>query len=654
MPRFHYSRSWILALGALLTLAACDTVDPGLDAVNPLDPAADGPLGGITAAPSFDFATSQPVDVVLTEANAGITTRYDVWRMGADGERHYLGAALADASGQTTLPFAVPTATERLIVKRNASGDVSETIVAVAGGLAGHSFSGEASGDAQQCTDAIVAINGNRDHFIVDYEAFSETTMPTLPTGSYGMAIDPINRKMYYATSKKVSGQYQLVSYDLDTQAFSVVGPTAESHAMAFEPQSETLFTIMRGTMTQTDPTTGATLRTWTVRDIDRVTGGDVMITVNGEIYYSRSRKVWRIDDVDASTKQGVLINTLPEDPTGGTVGTDGYLYLVANKNLYRVDPVTGEADRIHTLSTKANDLDFLPCATGPNYNGDQDNDGVPDVFDDFPTDPALAFERFSPSEDGFGTLAFEDLWPSVGDYDFNDLVVRYRYREMANANGDVVRLDADYFVQAAGAGHVNGFGVELPVAAADVRSVAYSRRPGTIALAANGVEAGHTNAVIIPFDDAKAMIPAAAGFVNTEVGTSVLPSDTVNVAITFATPVPGSMVLGAPYNPFLFRRDDRGLEVHLPDAAPTALADTERLGSGHDRTNAAIGLAYRTAEGLPWALHIADEFAHPIELRDLTLGYPRFAPWVLSGGTRYQDWYASPHRVSSHLFGQE
>ena len=55
----------MLALGALLTFAACDTVDPGLDAVNPLDPAADGPLGGITAAPSFDFATSQPVDVVL-------------------------------------------------------------------------------------------------------------------------------------------------------------------------------------------------------------------------------------------------------------------------------------------------------------------------------------------------------------------------------------------------------------------------------------------------------------------------------------------------------------------------------------------------------------------------------------------------------------
>ena len=139
-------RGCALVCGAAFVLAACDTAGPTIDGPTSVDPVSDGPLGGITAAPSFDFATSQPVDVVLTEANAGITTRYDVWRMGADGERHYLGAALADASGQTTLPFAVPTATERLIVKRNASGDVSETIVAVAGGLAGHSFSGEASG----------------------------------------------------------------------------------------------------------------------------------------------------------------------------------------------------------------------------------------------------------------------------------------------------------------------------------------------------------------------------------------------------------------------------------------------------------------------------------------------------------------------------
>jgi hypothetical protein len=27
------------------------------------------------------------------------------------------------------------------------------------------------------------------------------------------------------------------------------------------------------------------------------------------------------------------------------------------------------------------------------------------------------------------GTLAFEDLWPSTGDYDFNDLVVDYDFK---------------------------------------------------------------------------------------------------------------------------------------------------------------------------------------------------------------------------------
>ncbi|MEM8599313.1 MAG: LruC domain-containing protein, partial [Bacteroidota bacterium] len=599
MPRFtspHTLRAWAFVVAAALTFAACDTVDPGLDTGSALDPTTtDGPLGGITAAPAFDFATSQPLGLVLTEAGATVPTRYDVWRIGADGERRYLGAAMADGSGQTTLPFAVPMATDRLIVKRNAAGDVSETEVRVVGGQASHAFAGKSDGGAKQCSDALVAVNGDRDHFLVDYASYSSTTLPTLPSGTYGMAVDPINRAMYYATKDKFGGRYQLVRYDLDSQVFTTVGPTANSHAMAFEPQSETLLTIMNGEMTQTDPATGATLQTWTVRDIDRVTGGDVMITVNGDVFYARNSKVWRIDDVDATTKQGVLIGALPANPTGGTVGTDGYLYLVATKALYRVDPVTADAQLVATLPTKANDLDFLPCATGPNYNADQDNDRVPDVFDDFPTDPDAAFERFTPSEYVYGALAFEDLWPGTGDYDFNDLVVRYRYREVANAAGDVVRLDADYYVQAVGAGYVNGFGVELPVPASNVQSVAYSRQPGTVTLAANGVEAGHTNAVLIPFDDAKAMVPGAAGFVNTEAGSAVLASDTVRVAVSFASPVAGSMVLDAPFNPFLFRTDQRGLEVHLPDAAPTALAEATLFGTARDRTNVGTGSTYRT-----------------------------------------------------------
>jgi hypothetical protein len=66
------------------------------------------------------------------------------------------------------------------------------------------------------------------------------------------------------------------------------------------------------------------------------------------------------------------------------------------------------------------------------NYtSNDSDGDGVSDQFDDYPDDPLRAFNNFYPSEDGFGTLAFEDLWPGKGDFDFNDMVIDYSINQI-------------------------------------------------------------------------------------------------------------------------------------------------------------------------------------------------------------------------------
>jgi len=62
-------------------------------------------------------------------------------------------------------------------------------------------------------------------------------------------------------------------------------------------------------------------------------------------------------------------------------------------------------------------------------YNGqqstDSDGDGVPNDEDAYPYDTERAFNNFYPSGD-YASLAFEDLWPGLGDYDFNDLVLDY------------------------------------------------------------------------------------------------------------------------------------------------------------------------------------------------------------------------------------
>ena len=38
--------------------------------------------------------------------------------------------------------------------------------------------------------------------------------------------------------------------------------------------------------------------------------------------------------------------------------------------------------------------------------------------------DKNKSFNSFFPVQGKTGTLAFEDLWPAKGDYDFNDLVI--------------------------------------------------------------------------------------------------------------------------------------------------------------------------------------------------------------------------------------
>ncbi len=55
--------------------------------------------------------------------------------------------------------------------------------------------------------------------------------------------------------------------------------------------------------------------------------------------------------------------------------------------------------------------------------------DGVPNDEDDYPEDPTRAFNSYDTA-----SVAFEDLWPAMGDYDFNDLVLGCTYKIVTNA----------------------------------------------------------------------------------------------------------------------------------------------------------------------------------------------------------------------------
>ena len=88
------------------------------------------------------------------------------------------------------------------------------------------------------------------------------------------------------------------------------------------------------------------------------------------------------------------------------------------------------------------NDLTTFRVFTELLIDPDSDGDGIVDRDDSYPDEADKAFEMFTPSKYGWGTVAFEDLWPSNGDYDLNDLAVNYRVIAVLNAQNMAVQLD--------------------------------------------------------------------------------------------------------------------------------------------------------------------------------------------------------------------
>jgi len=276
----------------------------------------------------------------------------------------------------------------------------------------------------------------------------------------------------------------------------------------------------------------------------------------------------------------------------------------------------------------------------------DTDGDGVPDNLDNYPADPTRAFDNFYPSQTTWGTLAFEDLWPSKGDYDMNDLVVGYQYRVVTNAQNKVVDIKPKFYVRAAGASLGNGFGFQIDgVLPGQVASVTGpSLLHGYISVASNGVENDQAKAVVVVFDNFNNVIHREGNnsYYNTDPALPKRTGDTVKINIHLASPLAQSVVGSPPYNPFLIKNMTRPVEIHLPDHPPTSKADITLLGTGNDNSSAATGRYYKTSSNLPWAINLPATSDYTSEHIPIIQGFTHFAAWAQSSGVQFTDWYTA------------
>ncbi|WP_417941210.1 LruC domain-containing protein [Flavobacterium sp. RS13.1] len=318
--------------------------------------------------------------------------------------------------------------------------------------------------------------------------------------------------------------------------------------------------------------------------------------------------------------------------PGGDNDFNDAVFYATANpiQNVEKMDVQKINAERIDT-----------------------DKDGIIDSSDDYPNDSKLAFNNYYPNSSTNGTLAFEDLWPSKGDYDFNDLVIDYNFNRITNAQNKVVRLKATFTVRAIGASLQNGFGFSIPgVTPPQIASVTGTKyTEGYIKTNSNGTESGQKNATIIVFDNAWKQ-----GSGNTNPSEPFVASQPIEITVDLVNPIDASLFGMAPFNPFIIVNKERGKEVHLPNYDPTDLVEKSYFGTYSDNTQSAIGKYYKTKDNLPWALNFSNRFEYPIEKSKIDASYLKFINWVLSNGGDYKNWYKNEpgFRNSSNIYNKQ
>ncbi|MCF8364644.1 MAG: LruC domain-containing protein [Bacteroidales bacterium] len=309
-----------------------------------------------------------------------------------------------------------------------------------------------------------------------------------------------------------------------------------------------------------------------------------------------------------------------------------------------------------------ADALNYLPItACNPEGFGtptviDMDFDGVPDALDDFPNDPKRAFISYFPNDIEYATVAFEDLWPSKGDYDFNDLVVAVYGSEVTNADDMLIDIRFNFVVLAVGASYDNGFAFQLEtITPASVESVSGMILGSNYTnIASNGLEESQSKAVVIVTESVNDIIHRPGGsFFNTVKENPTGTSDTIQIVLTFTEPV-NRLLFGLDiFNPFIIKNQERSVEIHLAGFPPTDLMDNDLFGTGDDASNPVAGIFYITTTNLPWGLFMLEPFDYPKEEARIIQTYNHFDTWAQSGGNNYNDWYLnfSGYRNSTNVY---
>ena len=261
--------------------------------------------------------------------------------------------------------------------------------------------------------------------------------------------------------------------------------------------------------------------------------------------------------------------------------------------------------------------------------NPDTDGDGVNNIGDDYPNDATKAYKVLYPTT-GIQTISFEDLWPSKGDYDFNDLVISFNAEYSLNAQGKYVAATFNVDIDAAGGSIPLGLGIQFLDGNKQVHSQnLFQSITGTYSTLDPDVD----NCIIV-FNNRHTPMPVT--YTNTSTN---LTGDPVTVSCNLEMN-PNFTGVALP-NIFAFYTNERGREIHLPLMPSTPAANSNLFGTFDDDGNT----KYRTNTGLPWAIEVVQNtkvYQQPLEKVVITEAYSKFINWANTNGSQDADWYVT------------
>ncbi len=254
-----------------------------------------------------------------------------------------------------------------------------------------------------------------------------------------------------------------------------------------------------------------------------------------------------------------------------------------------------------------------------------------------------------------WSTIMFEDLFPMLGDYDFNDFVANYKYsvnytvtsKDQGNMSASHVQgLDLEF--------RINAMGATLPITPyVAIRAKVDNEYKklgdlldGTITSDDEGLTftkvASGSNFAVFKIEGVTK--PEGVVYLNTEKDKTLYAPQSIKVKIK----APNQGIKADANQDNNYELDffiyNGTHEVHKRGFGPV-------LGGAYPASEVEDGAGeqyYSNGNNLIWAIDIPAIINHAVEKRNFLNAYPQFRNWATSGGTQNQNWYETP--VSKEL----